>query len=179
MRAELRLARSICSARPSRLLLLSAAVGLSVVLVTAIACAMASINAAFIAQLNTQVGTAEIRVQASSGKSMPIGVLDEVNKWEGVEHALPRLNGTLSLVIKLSTMKKIGPDELPGGYRAVDVRYATNSFVKGTDPALEIGSRTPRLIDGRHATGLGEIVIDARIAQRLSYVYASAASEGE
>ncbi len=174
MRAALRLARSICSARPSRLYLLSAAVGLSVVLVTAIACAMASINAAFIAQLDAQVGTAEIRVQASDGGTMPMGVLEEVASWEGVEHALPRLQRTVSLVVRLPTMRAVEDDDPRGGYIAVPTRYATNSFAKGTDPALEIGLRQPKLLRGRQATGPGEIVIDARIAQRLSFAYADA-----
>ncbi len=178
MRAQLRLAHSICSARPSRLALLSAAVGLSVVLVTAIACAMASINAAFVDQIQTQVGTAEIRVQPMSGESMPMGVLKAVRSWDGVEHALPRLNRTLSLVAKVPTLIDNESDSSVNRYAAVETSYSTNCFVRGTDPDLEIGSRRVQLLLGRNATGAGEIVIDARVAQRLSFAYTDAGARG-
>lgn len=176
MRAASRLARSICSARPSRITLLSLAVAGSVILVTAIACAMASINAAFVEQLNTQVGTAEIRVQARSGETMDASVLDEVRSWEGVEHALPRLTRTLSLVAILDAFDT--DEERPLGYEAQQTRFAANVFVYGIDPSQEIGSRPVRLLMGRDATNNNEIVIDARTAQRLSWSFADAHQSG-
>jgi putative ABC transport system permease protein len=171
MRAPLRLARSICSARPSRLYLLSAAVALSVVLVTSIACAMASLNAAFQAQINTQIGTAQVRLRPSSGDTMDSKVLARVEAWDGVETALPRLQSTLSLVIKLDTMQPISLDDPEGVHEAVAVRYATNAFVNGIDPDREFSLRPIKLIDGRYPKNLDEIVIDQRVAQRLSWTF--------
>lgn len=177
MRAPLRLARSICSARPSRLYLLSAAVALSVVLVTSIACAMASLNAAFQAQIDTQIGTAQVRLRPSSGETMETDVLAVVQSWAGVETALPRLQSTLSLVIKLDTMQPISKDDLVGAHEAAAVRYATNAFVNGIDPEREFKLRPIKLLDGRYPKNLDEIVIDQRVAQRLSWSFVQRAKQ--
>ncbi|MCA9302551.1 MAG: ABC transporter permease [Phycisphaerales bacterium] len=176
MRAASRLARSICSARPSRITLLSLAVAGSVILVTAIACAMASINAAFVEQLNTQVGTAEIRVQPRSGETMDDSVLGEVRRWDGVEHAVPRLTRTISLVATVTVFDTA--EDRPLGYDSETTRLATSVFVYGIDPTQEIGSRPVRLLMGRDAVNANEIVIDARTAQRLSWAFVDAQRSG-
>jgi len=169
MRAPLRLARSICSARPSRLYLLSAAVALSVILVTSIACAMASLNAAIIGQIDTQIGTAEVRLRPTSGLTLDSSVVDRVKVWEGVDSFLPRLQSTLSLVIKLDTMQELIKDDPDSGFEATRVRYATNAFVNGVDPTIEFEHRKINLIEGRYPEKLDEITIDLRVAQRLSW----------
>ncbi len=166
MRAPLQLARSICLARLSRLYLLSGAVALSVVLVTSIACAMASLNAAFRAQIDTQIGTAEVRLRPSSGTTLDASIVERIEAWEGVESVLPRRQTTLSLVIKLDTL-----EEFEGAYKTVPVRYATNAFVNGVDPEREFVHRPITLIDGRYPQKLDEIVIDLRVAQRLSWSF--------
>jgi len=171
MRAPLRLARSICLARLSRLYLLSGAVALSVVLVASIACAMASLNAAFRAQLDSQIGTAQVRLRPSSGDTLDASILERVRSWEGVETALPRLQRTLSLVVKLDTMVPISKDDPEGPHEAGRVRYATNAFVNGIDPSIEFDLRPIKLIDGRYPERLDEIVIDQRVAQRLSWSF--------
>jgi putative ABC transport system permease protein len=171
MRAPLRLARSICSARPSRLYLLSAAVALSVVLVTSIACAMASLNAAFVAQINSQIGTAQVRLRPASGGTMDDQVVEHVRAWDGVESALPRLQRTLSLVVKLDTMKPFDADDPESEFEATQVRYATNAFVNGVDPLNEFTNRPIELIDGRYPQKIDEILIDLRVAQRLSWSF--------
>lgn len=175
MRASLRLARSICYARLSRLYLLSGAVALSVILVTSIACAMASINGAFKAQIDTQIGTAEVRLRPSSGTTMDQRVLKVVKGWDGVQSALPRLQSTLSLVIKLDTFDL--ETQGNGRYAASPTRYATNAFVNGVDPRTEFALRPIKLIDGRLPQAINEIVIDLRVAQRLSWNYVEHAKE--
>jgi len=172
MQAPLRLARSICLARLSRLYLLSGAVALSVILVTSIACAMASINGAFQTQINTQVGTAEVRLRPISGSTMDADVAKVVEQWDGVETVLPRLQSTLSLVITLNTFDL---EETQDEYRASPVRYAANAFVNGIDPTQEFNARPVKLIDGRYPTKLDEIVIDLRVAQRLSWTFVETA----
>ena len=171
MRAPLRLARSICSARLSRLYLLAAAVALSVILVTSIACAMASLNAAFIAQIDSQIGTAEARLRPAKGDTMDASIVDTVKEWDGVESVLPRLQSTLSLVIKLDTMEPVIKGDPESGYEATRVRYATNAFVNGIDPSIEFEQRPIKLIQGRYPEKLDEILIDLRVAQRLSWSF--------
>lgn len=177
MRAPLQLARSICLARLSRLYLLSAAVALSVVLVTSIACAMASLNAAFQAQIDTQVGTAEVRLRPASGDTINAKVVGVVESWEGVQTVLPRLQSTLSLVIKFDTFD-LDVQQSDGSYRAAPVRYATNAFVNGVDPENEFEARPIKLIEGRYPKALDEIMIDLRVAQRLSWTYIENAKTG-
>jgi putative ABC transport system permease protein len=179
MRAPLRLARSICSARPSRLYLLSAAVALSVVLVTSIACAMASLNAAFKAQIDTQIGTAEIRLRPASGDTLDADVLNQVESWAGVETALPRLQSTLSLVIRLDTLEPVDAENDQRLYETKPVRYATNAFVNGIDPTREFENRPVKLIDGRYPQQINEILIDLRVAQRLSWAFVDRSKQGK
>ena len=169
MRAALRLARSICSARRSRVGLLAGAVALSVVLVSAIACAMASLNAAFRAQIDTQIGTAEVRLLPARGDTLDAALLDEVRAWPGVQRALPRLQDTLSLVVKLPTLRPMISADPEGAQEAIGVRYATNAFVNGIDPEVEFIGRPIELISGRYPQKLDEITIDGRVAQRLSW----------
>lgn len=172
MQAALRLARSICSARRSRVALLAGAVALSVVLVTTIACAMASLNAAFKAQIDTQIGTAEARLLPTSGETFDATLLELAQQWEGVEQAVPRRQSTLSLVIKLPELQPIIRDDPDSGYTGVEQRYAVNAFVNGIDPDLEFAARPVALIEGRYPNAIDEIVIDLRVAQRLSWSFA-------
>ncbi len=173
MRAPLRLARSICSARRSRVALLSSSVALSVVLVTSIACVMASLNAAFKAQIDTQIGTAEVRLLPTSGETFEAALLDTVADWHGVEQAVPRLQSTLSLVVQQPEHQLVD-----GGIRVVEQRYAANVFVNGIDPEIEFDARPVTLIEGRYPRAIDEIVIDMRVAQRLSWAYAKQMKSG-
>jgi len=153
-------------------------VALSVVLVTSIACAMASLNAAFRAQIDTQIGTAEVRLRPASGDTLSKDVLAVVEPWDGVIQALPRLQSTLSLVIKLDTMQPVASDDPEGMQSATPVRYATNAFVNGVDPTREFEARPITLIDGRYPENIDEIVIDLRVAQRLSWAFIDRSTQG-
>lgn len=173
MQAPSRLAHSICSARRSRVFLLAGAVAMSVVLVTSIACVMSSLNAAFRAQIDTQIGTAEARLLPVSGETFGNELLDEVSWWEGVERAVPRLQQTLSLVILHQEIKEQGD-----AYRTESQRYAVNAFVNGIDPSVEFDARPIELVEGRYPQTLDEIVIDMRVAQRLSWTYVQQTRSG-
>lgn len=179
MPAPSRLARSICSARRSRVALLAGAVALSVVLVTTIACAMASLNAAFRAQIDTQIGSAEVRLRPTSGDTFDASLLGQVAKWEGVTQAVPRLQSTLSLVINQPELKPISQEMPELGYQAVEQRYAVNAFVNGIDPVLEAEARPIKLVEGRLPEKIDEIVIDMRVAQRMSWVYVDRIRAGD
>ncbi|MHA7813008.1 MAG: ABC transporter permease [Phycisphaerales bacterium] len=173
MQAPSRLAHSICSARRSRVFLLAGAVAMSVVLVTSIACVMSSLNAAFRAQIDTQIGTAEARLLPVSGETFGNELLDEVSEWKGVERAVPRLQQTLSLVILHQEIKEQGD-----AYRTESQRYAVNAFVNGIDPSVEFDARPIELVEGRYPQTLDEIVIDMRVAQRLSWTYVQQTRSG-
>ncbi|MCR9076482.1 MAG: hypothetical protein NXI07_10635, partial [bacterium] len=149
------------------MLLLAGAVALSVVLVSSIACVMASLNAAFRSQIDTQIGTAEARLLPVSGETFDASLLGTAMSWDGVELAVPRLQSTLSLVIQQPELKA-----RVGSYAVEQQRYAVNAFVNGVDPDVEFSSRPIGLIQGRLPQSLDEIVIDMRVAQRLSWSYA-------
>lgn len=169
MRAPLRLARSICSARPSRLVLLSAAVCMSVVLISAVASVMSSLSAAFTNQIDTQVGTAEVRVHAVTGGVMPRDITDQVSAWDGVESVLPRLQRTLTLARRAPTYQPIDDRNPDGMHGPTETLYRTSVAVNGVIPEREFAARSVRLIEGRYPQRAGEILIDARVAQRLSW----------
>lgn len=173
MQALWRLARSICLGRPSRLVLLSAAVCMSVVLISAVACVMGSINASFRQQIDTQVGLAEVRVVAIKGSTMPASVAETVGTWEGVESVLPRLQQTQSLLATLPTAQPIDPENPNGSYKVQDRGYLTSVFVNGIDPTSEFNARPVELLTGRYPEKDNEILIDARVAQRLSWTYSN------
>lgn len=165
MRAAWRLARSVCSARPSRVALLTAAVAMSTALVAAIACAMASLDAAVRAQLDASVGTAQVRVQPVGGETMPDRAVPIVAAWPGVRSAHARLDDTLALAARLPTLLE-QPD---GSFLAEDRPYRVNAFFEGVDLATEFDTRPVRLIAGRLPAAEGEALIDASLARRLSY----------
>lgn len=175
MRAAWRLARSVCSARPSRVALLTAAVALATALVAAIACAMASLDAAVRSQLDAAMGTAEVRVQPAGGETMPDAVLARVRAWEGVRSAHGRLEDTVSLGINLPTLEP-GPD---GRWTAQARTYRVNAFLTGVDLEAEFAARPPELIAGRLPTGPNELLIDAAMARRLSFTDAERVRQGK
>lgn len=173
MRAPLRLARSICSARRSRVTLLASAVALSVVLVSSIACVMASLNAAFRSQIDTQIGTAEARLLPMDGETFDSSLIETASSWDGVIQAVPRLQSTLSLVTMQTEIQ-----DRDGVYSVVNQRYAVNVFVNGIDPRIEFEARPIELLDGRFPEAIDEIVIDMRVAQRLSWTFAQQMKSG-
>ena len=174
MRAAWRLARSVCSARPSRVALLTAAVALSTALVAAIACAMASLDAAVRSQLDASMGTAQVRVQPAGGNTMDAGVLGTVRSWPGVRTAEARLDTTLSLGIQLPTFVE-QPD---GIWLARPVTYRVSAFISGVDLDAEFAARPPRLLAGRLPEGPDELLIDASMARRLSFTDAERTRAG-
>lgn len=165
MRAAWRLARSVCSARPSRFALLTAAVALSTALVAAIACAMASLDAAVRAQLDTAMGTAQVRIQPAAGETLPAGMLDAVRAWPGVRSADGRIEDTLTLGLQLPTLTQ----REDGSWTARPATYRVSAFVSGVDLDAEFVARPPRLVAGRLPTGPDELLIDASLARRLSH----------
>jgi len=165
MRAAWRLARSVCSARPSRILLLAGAVAMSTALVAAIACAMASLNAAVRAQLDASVGVAHVRVQPAGKETMPDRALAIIEEWEGIERVEARLESTLALVARMPTMIE-QPD---GSWVGRETPYRVSAFVTGVDFETEFEARPVALIAGRYPIDENEVLIDAALARRMTF----------
>ncbi len=173
MRAAWRLATSSLSARPSRTVLLTLAVALSATLIAAVACAMASINASVRLQLDEQVGTAEARIRSGAGGVIAPSVLTKARAWEGVESAAGWLQDTLSLT--LSTQVMLGAGETV--YSRSPARFRATSLVIAFEPELFVERPVLRLIEGRVPEAVGEVVVDAMLAERLSWEYVNTKSQ--
>ena len=167
MRASLRLATSSLSARPSRTGLLTGAVALSVALVAMVACAMGSANAGMRRQIELRLGTAEARVRPpGSGALIDGSVLRQVAAWPEVARATPTRQESVSLRADLRILS-------PGDDGAFDPdRYAVGGFAVLNGRDIDPDVLGPRLIAGRLPTRDAEILIDALLAQRLSYAFA-------
>lgn len=150
---------------------------MSVVLITAVACVIGSLNASFTQQIDTQVGLAEARVVAIKGSTMPASVAETVREWEGVESVLPRLQQTQSVQATLAVGLPVDEDDVDGPYSVVEKNYLTSVFVNGIDPGSEFEARPITILKGRLPEGDNEIVLDARAIQRLSWVYSQ--TDGE
>ena len=146
---------------------------MSVVLISSVACVMGSLNASFTQQIDTQVGLAEVRVVAIKGSTMPASVAESVSKWEGVHSVLPRLQQTQSLMVTLPTAMPVDESNPDGEHSVVDHRYLTSVFVNGINPESEFEARPVVLLEGRYPKNDSEILIDARVVQRMSWAYSN------
>ncbi|MFT5424097.1 MAG: putative ABC transport system permease protein [Phycisphaerales bacterium] len=180
MRAAWQLTRSGLWARPARTALLCAAVALSAALVTAVACALASVNHAVSVQLDARMGTAEARlIPAGRGQSLTPEALETVRAWPGVEFARPKAQSTISLVLQTELLEPAqgGETYTPQRelFRASAVLNGLAADPENADNTGDAGDASGlgrlRLIAGRPPEKTGEIVIDALLAQRLSSDY--------
>ncbi|MFI4898883.1 MAG: ABC transporter permease, partial [Phycisphaerales bacterium JB059] len=155
------------SARPSRTVLLTLAVALAATLIAAVACAMNSIHASVRLQLDEQVGTAEARIRAGGGRIIPPAVHRTAAEWPGVEHVTGWLQDTLSLTLRTRTLRA---DE-QGAFRPADAAFKASALAIAFEPEHYQRRAPVRLIEGRLPQAPGEVVVDAMLAERLSFVY--------
>lgn len=180
MQAAWRLATSNLSARRSRTVLLVAAVTLSAALISAVACALESANGAIRQQLEGQIGSAELRIRpADAGGVFPIGVKEIAEAWPETEMAVPRARDAISVRVALDAMVGTDADDAGSAWRRGEKTFTTDAMANGVDLETEFEIRPPTLIAGRLPAGPGEIAIDAQLAERLSWVYASARESEE
>ena len=168
MRPALRLAITSAWRRRVRTALLTSAVALSAALIAAVACALSSANNAVNARMDATFGSAELRLEPTGrGGFMPEGALEVVRSWPEVEAAAPRLSRDLALQV---TREVYTPDEETGELRSRRANFRVNAMGIGIEPGAEAALRPIRIIAGRAPQGPDEIVLDATLAGRLTYV---------
>lgn len=148
MLRTLRLSISALTARRSRTLLLVAAVSLSAMLVTGVACGLASLNAGLEWRVTSALGSADLRVRHVGVGRFDADVLDIVRASPDVRLAAPIAQGPLPL-------------RLQGG------RATAAAVGVGIDPRVEYDIVPRRVSTGRRVERDGEIVLDSRLAEDL------------
>lgn len=153
MRPILRLSINALAGRRSRTALLVAAVALSTTLIAAVSCALASINAGTLLQVERELGAADVRVKDISERLMDPAVLDSVRSSGGVVLAVPRGRGPIELVSAAGA---------GGGNPARAEAIGT-----GIDPTVEYKLRQPRVDRGKVVRADDEIVLSDSVAEKL------------
>jgi len=148
MRAAWRLATSSLSARRTRTALLCACVALCTVLVSAISCAIASINKGLEQRITETVGAGAVRLTHPGRAPFDASVLETVASWPGTRAVAGRL--IASLVLKNTAT-------------GVDHRVVIYGVIPGREERL----RPLEFLDGRMLGSDDEAVLDTRTADAL------------
>ncbi|MEO0513346.1 MAG: FtsX-like permease family protein [Planctomycetota bacterium] len=156
MRPAWRLAISALSGRRKRVVLLTAAVALSALLVAAVATATHSINASLQARVTATVGNAQARLEPASGQGrLPERLLTEAGSWDGVVAAVGRVRDSIAIE------RIVEPESgLAAGW--------STALALGIDPELEPRVRPIDLAEGRLPEAPDEVVLDELLAARLA-----------
>jgi putative ABC transport system permease protein len=177
MQVAWRLAINSLSQRRNRTALLACSVALCAALISAIACAMASLTAAVQLRVDEAVGTTDARIErrGSMDRLLPQAMVSEVAGWPGVEAAMgrlelaaqlrgpgapppptpgppprPRTPGAPSPVADLLGLTRAGAPADVGGESE---RGITRAAVVGLDPQLEQRVRPQPVLRGRWLSG--------------------------
>lgn len=162
MRPMWRLATSSLCGRGRRTALLVAAVALATALIVADACALASINHAIRAQLESTVGTADIMVRpGGKGRHIDASILEAVRAWPEVESASPRLEAALSVRVTREVYEHAGQGRFRLAARAFSATAMGNAISEQNAHAI-------RLVAGRLPEAPDEIAIDLELVRRLA-----------
>lgn len=153
MPPTLRLSINALAGRRSRTALLVAAVALSTTLIAAVSCALASINAGTLLQIERELGAADIRVKDISERLMETTVLDIVRQAEGVALAVPRGRGPLELRSAVTD----------GNGQPL----SAEAIGTGIQVDLEYRMRRPQVDRGRVLRTPSEIVLNESVATQL------------
>ncbi|MBX3364889.1 MAG: ABC transporter permease [Phycisphaeraceae bacterium] len=172
MRPAWRLAISSASARRSRTALLVSAVALSAALIAAVSTALYSLNASVRLRTQVTLGLSDVRIEHSgSGRNLPEHLLDDARQWPGVRIAAGRLESSVgTLAVKAAVYARDAAGQMQLRERLF---VSTGAQALGIDPQIEPQVRPLPLIAGRMPQREGEIVIDALLAYRLGFEYAT------
>ena len=156
MRPEWRLASSSRSGRPWRTALLLGTVVIATTLSVMVACGAKSAQGAVSSRLADSIGKATARVIHPGGGRIERSVLETVRSWPGVETAVGRMDGSLTL-------------ERADG--AKDPKTQSKRRVVVTAEGIEIPDeykvRTLRVAQGVLPSGPNEVLLDKLAARKL------------
>ena len=93
--------------------------------------------------------------------------LEAARAWEGVEHARAWLQDSLSLTYEARVLRRDGD---AGAFAPVDEDFRATALAIAME-ASEFERQALRLIGGRLPRRPGEAVVDAMLAERLSFTY--------
>ncbi len=168
MRPAWRLATSSLSGRRRRTALLVAAVALSAALIAAVSCAMASINESVRMRLDAAVGRADLQVRPTgTGQTFDASLLGTVRSWPETKAAAGRLQDTVSIVFTTAFLA-----EMDGRSEAAKLTLRASALALGVSFEDDSLVRPITILAGREAREAGEIVIDAALAERLTWLAA-------
>ncbi|TVQ63047.1 MAG: ABC transporter permease [Phycisphaerales bacterium] len=148
MGASSRLALNSLEGRLRRTALLVCAVALSTAMISAVACALATVNATLEDNVRSAMGEADLRITTTRGLDFGDEVLPVLDAWEAVRIAAPRAEGAIPLYNKRALARAVAVGQ-------------------GVEPARERLLRRLRLTEGREAVADGEIVLDEVLALAL------------
>lgn len=155
-RAIWRLTRNALVGSPRRTRLLAFAVAASVTLLTAIACALESLNAGIERGMAGILGKADIRVKRVGEDRFDIAALERVRAEPMVESAAPRAKATA--VIRRAGVSRVGLDTAP----------SVTAMLVGIDPDLEYRVTQPDIAPGgARVQRQGQVTLDAQSASTL------------
>lgn len=169
MRPAWLLAIKSAAERRTRTLLLIGAVALSAALITAVASALKSLNASVELRTQVLIGSADVTVQPpGAGQTLPEAVAARVRELVPAgSTVVSRLESSLTTLALSKQVLERGED---GAYRPRERLFATGAAGNGIELELEPLVRPLPLLVGRMPQRDDEIVIDALMAYRLSYV---------
>ncbi len=165
MRPQWRLAISSLSERRSRTLLLVLTVALSASLIAAVACTMNSMQDSAKRQAEQTVGTADAWIKpAGRGTPLDASLLDLARGWGEVATAEGTLEAPVSALVEYPVLEPAGE----GGYAPAPRTFRATAMAFGS-AELQSLTKVP-LAEGRHPREANEVVIDASMAEHLSFL---------
>ena len=160
MRAVWQLSINTCAGRKTRTTLLVAAVALSTALVSAVACAMASLNEGLESRVRDRVGSADVRIRHVAGDRFADDVLALVIGHPDVSSVSPRVRGAVRINPK-------DPEADASGERST-------LSVLAIDPGTTVGFGVPEPVEGRLPAAPDELLIDQNTATEFGYTLGDA-----
>ncbi|MEG3584588.1 MAG: ABC transporter permease, partial [Planctomycetota bacterium] len=156
MRPEWRLASSSRSGRPWRTALLLGTVVIATTLSVMVACGAKSAQGAVSSRLSDSIGKATARVVHPGGGRIERSVLETVRSWPGVETAVGRMDGSLTL-------------ERADGAKDPKTQSKRRVVVaaEGIEIPDEYKVRTLRVAEGALPSGPSEVLLDKLAARKL------------
>jgi len=152
-----RLTRNALGGSPRRTRLLVLAVAAATALLSAVGCALESLNAGIDQRMTAMLGKADLRMKRVGDDRFDVGVMEEVRRKPEVDAIAPRAKGAMQI-------RRAGiPSSAAGDPGAV-----VTASVDAIDPSLEYEVSTPSIMPGGRAVANdNEVVIDAESARAL------------